>query len=81
MCSIIGHTHETFYRHQTVSETPPTTCSDYYNTTCICKLTCTFLAYCSIRPTKKSFCSHNHNNNTPHHTNVLAAFVSLYYSK
>ena len=33
-CSIIGHTHETFYRHQTVSETP-TTCSDYYNTTSV----------------------------------------------
>ena len=37
MCSIIGHTHETFYRHQTVSETP-TTCSDYKqinNTACV----------------------------------------------
>ena len=68
MCSIIGHTHETFYRHQTVSETPTTTCSDYYNTTCICKLTCTctctFLAYCSIRPTKKSFISIAHTTTT-----------------
>ena len=64
MCSIIGHTHDTFYRHQTVSETPTTTCSDYYNTTSICKLTCTFLAYCSIRPTKKLFISIAHTTTT-----------------
>ena len=64
MCSIIGHTHETFYRHQTVSETPTTTCSNYYNTTSICKLTCTFLAYCSIRTTKTSFISIAHTTTT-----------------
>ena len=43
-----------FCRHQTVLETQPTTSSNYYNTTSICKAYI-FLAYWSRRSQQKFF--------------------------